>query len=129
MSDNICRICGCSEYRVYLNFREKKRQVVFCRRCKTLRTIPYFLMDYSEQELYCEHYIKNEKEFRGFAKNLMQIVFGHRKKGRLLDIGCAVGFMMEEAKSMGFDVEGIELDEKAQKIAEKPWVLIIQKWF
>ncbi|MBU3911586.1 MAG: class I SAM-dependent methyltransferase [Candidatus Omnitrophica bacterium] len=74
-------------------------------------------MDYKEQELYCEHYIENEKDFRSFARNFMKVVSRHQRKGRLLDIGCAVGFMLEEARTMGFEAKGIELNEKARQIA------------
>ena len=79
--------------------------------------MPYFLMDYSSREFYCEHYIKNEKLFRGFAGDLVQRISKHRREGRLLDIGCSVGFLLEEALKLGFEAEGIELNEKAVDFA------------
>jgi len=115
--DKVCKICGSQDYRHYLKFKDKGREIVACSDCKTFRTMPYFEMDYRDQKLYCEHYIKNEDNFRDFAKVLLEAVKRHRQKGRLLDIGCAVGFLMEEAMREGFEAEGIELNEKAVNIA------------
>ena len=117
MKDSICKICGSSDYRSYLKFKEKKKEIVVCLGCKTFRTMPYLETDYREQEFYCEHYLRNERLFRGFAISLMQIVARHKKEGRLLDIGCSVGYILEEASMRGFETEGIELNKKAVKIA------------
>lgn len=115
--NKVCKICGSQDHRHYLRFKDKGREVVVCSICRTFRTTPYFEMDYTDQELYCEHYIKNEHNFREFARMLLETVKKHRQKGRLLDIGCAVGFLMEQAMREGFEAEGIELNEKAVKIA------------
>jgi len=113
MTDGICNICGSKSRRGYLEFKDKGREVVVCGGCKTARTFPYSDIDYKEQEFYCEHYIKNEDLFRGFAKDMVGIVKRYKDSGRLLDIGCAVGFLLEEAKNSGFEAHGIELNEKA----------------
>jgi SAM-dependent methyltransferase len=113
MIDNTCRICGSGEYTRYLSFRGKNKEIIVCRNCKTFRTYPYSEIDYREHEFYCEHYLKNEKLFRGFAKALIDILTGHAQTGRLLDIGCSVGFVLEEAVRQGFQAEGIDLNEKA----------------
>jgi 2-polyprenyl-3-methyl-5-hydroxy-6-metoxy-1,4-benzoquinol methylase len=38
--------------------------------------------------------------------------------GRLLDVGCSVGFFLEVAKDFGFDVQGVELSAEAIAIAK-----------
>lgn len=117
MSDNICRICGSEDYYRYIEFKDKKREVVVCKNCRSLRTLPYFMKDYSEEAFYCEHYLKNEELFRGFAARLVKIAARHKEKGRLLDIGCSVGFLLERASMLGFLAEGVELNRKAVEIA------------
>ena len=124
MTDNACKICGSERYSRRLDFRDKKRQVVSCGACGAWRTMPYFSMDYGVQEFYCEHYMKNERLYRGFARDLVDIVFRHRRKGRLLDIGCSVGFLLEEALARGFEAEGMELNERAVEIARSRGLLI-----
>ena len=116
MTDTRCGICGVENYRSYLKFRDGNEQIVICRGCNTYRVFPYSNIDYSEQEFYCEHYIRNEKLFRGFAKSLLEVALRHKKNGRFLDIGCAVGFLLEEARSSGFKAEGVELNKKATEL-------------
>jgi SAM-dependent methyltransferase len=115
MSDNICKICGSQEYKGYLRFKDKG--IIVCKVCKTFRTFPYPEIDYKEREFYCEHYLRNETLFRGFAKELGDIIIRHKTQGRVLDIGCAVGFVLEETRQIGFDAEGIDLNKKAVDIA------------
>lgn len=117
MTDNACKICGSEDYSIRLEFKDKKREIVACRACAAWRTIPYFSMDYSSREFYCEHYINNETLYRGFARGLVQRISKHRRGGRLLDIGCSVGFLLEEAGELGFEAEGIELNKKAAGFA------------
>ena len=44
--------------------------------------------------------------------------FPRKMKGKLLDIGCGDGVFMRYAKEAGFDVYGIDFDEKSVKIAK-----------
>ena len=117
IDNNICNICGSQDYSCYLRFKDKGKQIVMCRDCRTFRTLPYFMMDYSGQEFYCEHYLKNEELFRGFASSLLEIVARHKQGGRLLDIGCSIGLILDEGSGLGFQTEGIELNEKAVDVA------------
>ena len=48
---------------------------------------------------------------------LIRLIKRHKEKGSLLDIGCSVGFLLEEARNQGFDAEGMELNKKAVDIA------------
>jgi 2-polyprenyl-3-methyl-5-hydroxy-6-metoxy-1,4-benzoquinol methylase len=40
-------------------------------------------------------------------------------KGRILDIGCSIGSLLDTAKSLGYDPLGLELNEKAASYAEE----------
>lgn len=41
------------------------------------------------------------------------------KKGRLLDVGCGIGIFLEKMRSLGWEVIGVETDEKAVEVARK----------
>ena len=41
-----------------------------------------------------------------------------KSRGRLLDVGCSVGFFIEVAQDSGFDVQGVELSAQAIAIAK-----------
>lgn len=45
--------------------------------------------------------------------------FTDRNKGLLLDVGCGIGYFMELAKKVGWDVEGIDISASDIKIAKK----------
>ncbi len=49
---------------------------------------------------------------REFARTV-EFIRRRKPKGRLLEIGCAYGFFLEEARQAGFEVNGIELAEAA----------------
>lgn len=114
--DKMCAICNSEVYSSYVEFTEETG-IVKCGYCGTLRTMPYPQLSYSENEKYCEDYLKNEKRFRGIARGIVKIIARRKTKGRILDIGCSVGFVLEEAKLCGFQSEGLELNEKAVEIA------------
>ncbi|MBI2766604.1 MAG: class I SAM-dependent methyltransferase [Chloroflexi bacterium] len=40
-------------------------------------------------------------------------------RGHLLDVGCALGFFLEEAKSRGWQVDGVDISEHAVKFANE----------
>jgi len=117
MMNSKCKICGSRDWRTYLRFKGKNKEVVVCKDCRAFRTLPFLETDYSEREFYCEHYLENKELFRGFARDLVKVVRSYKEKGNLLDIGCAVGFLLEESRKNGFEAQGIELNKKAAKIA------------
>jgi len=122
VKDVICNICGSKEYKEYLKYGDKR--IVVCKTCKALRTFPYPVIDYTKKDLYCGHYLKNEQLFRGFAKRLIGLILKYKRVGKFLDIGSAVGFLLEEARINGFNVEGIELNKEAIDISKKKGFII-----
>jgi len=115
--NTVCNICNSDSFSVYLRLKDKCVDIVKCKVCNTFRTMPYPKIDYTDKEIYCEHYLKNEAAFRMFADRVINIIARHKKQGRLLDIGCSVGFMLEAASKLGFNAEGLELNKKAVDIA------------
>lgn len=65
-------------------------------------------------------YIKDEANIlKKFQKKIGIIEDFARKKGRLLDIGCACGFFMNLAQSRGWEVEGTEVSMFAADYVQK----------
>lgn len=52
-----------------------------------------------------------------FARVVAMLQRHTRPGGRVLDVGCAHGWFLDEAKRAGFDVEGIEPDERIATLA------------
>ena len=79
------------------------------------------------EEIYSDDYVAwgigEEDSFSKMKKDkfkkLLKDVLKYRKNGKLLDIGCGPGYLMEEAKELGFDVYGVEVGQKASDIAKK----------
>jgi SAM-dependent methyltransferase len=64
-------------------------------------------------------------------KRLMIVPFGLREiidlpKGRLLDIGCGSGDMLNTAKSLGWSVVGLEIDPDAVRNAQSQGLNVVQ---
>lgn len=107
-----CRYCGSNKYELILS-TDSGWQIVRCDGCGLARTNPQPETNYDEQSDYFEHYLNNEKLFRSFFKPLVQFIGQHICGGKLLEIGCSVGFLLEEAKMAGYLIEGVELNKKA----------------
>jgi SAM-dependent methyltransferase len=48
---------------------------------------------------------------------LFRDILVHRSSGRLLDLGCAMGFLLGVARDLGFEVRGLDLNEAAIEVA------------
>ena len=72
-------------------------------------------------ELYREmsdvSYLAEERGRRRTARRLLDLLEPHRSGGRLLDVGCGHGLLLDEARSRGFEVEGLELSREAAQHA------------
>jgi spore coat polysaccharide biosynthesis predicted glycosyltransferase SpsG/SAM-dependent methyltransferase len=110
--------------------RSEDCTIMQCRRCSDLFLYElkkkgpvyddpdYFLAEYKRK--YGKSYI-NDRE------NIVKLGIGRINaiedikddKGRLLDVGCALGFFLDLARSRGWGVEGIEISEYAARWARE----------
>jgi SAM-dependent methyltransferase len=66
-----------------------------------------------------EDYLKEEAGRRSAARLILKRLKKYKEVGTLLDIGCATGFLLDEARKMGWDVYGVELSQWAADYAQE----------
>ena len=62
-------------------------------------------------------YLDEEAGRRATARRLLALVEAHVPRGRLLDVGCGHGLLLDEARARGWQVTGIELAAGAREHA------------
>ena len=105
------------------------RDIVECPKCK-LEFI-YNQPTFDEiRKIYSNEYYKswgmesgetNEVSYmkKSTFHNMLLKILPYKKYGNILDIGTASGFLLEEAKKLGFEPYGVELSEYSSSIAKK----------
>lgn len=63
-------------------------------------------------------YVQEEAGRRAAARVILDYLDSQRKSGRLLDIGCGVGFLLDEARKANWQVSGVELSQWAVDYAK-----------
>jgi SAM-dependent methyltransferase len=66
-----------------------------------------------------ERYVDEEPGRRRMARRLLDLLALHVPAGRLLDAGCGYGYLLDEARRRGYDVEGVELSVDAVRYARE----------
>lgn len=105
-----------------------------CRKCGTLNRryfLPltmryeddYFVADYKAQ--YGRTYEDDFPAIRLLARRRLSILRTLRPSGSLLDLGCALGFFLYEAREEGYDVAGVEMSGYAAAYAKKKFGIAV----
>src|SRR3954452_11518204 len=58
-------------------------------------------------------YLGEEAGRRATAAHLLDLIGAHVRDGRLLDVGCGHGLLLDEARSRGYETVGLELSRSA----------------
>jgi hypothetical protein len=80
----------------------------------------YFLSEYKRQ--YGRSYIEDRDTITRFGKRRMNVIEGCFVKGttgKLLDVGCALGFFIQVAQDRGWETTGVEVSSFAAEWATK----------
>ena len=109
-----CKKCGF----VYASPRLKEECL------KNLYSREYFESNASEQMGY-DNYVSDralvEKTFRRRLEDLER--YWLKKKGRVLDVGCATGFFLNTARMMGWEAHGVEISDYCCEFAKRQFGL------
>lgn len=71
-----------------------------------------------------DYFFNNPKEKEGLFRKRLETVRSYvSQKGRLLDIGCAIGTFLNIARSSGWEVQGSEISEFAATYAREEYKL------
>ena len=69
------------------------------------------------REMSDEAYLAEEPGRRATARRLLDMIGEYAPAGRLLDVGCGHGLLLDEARSRGYEVAGVELSRSAAAYA------------
>src|SRR2546421_12135619 len=87
-----------------------------CERCGTVQqpSLPHGdLLLELYRHMRDEHYLDEEDGRRRTARRLLDTIARRAPSGRLLDVGCGHGLLLDEARERGYSVEGLELSTYA----------------
>jgi len=142
----ICNLCGSDHYTVVYDTLVKEQEgnysdsykitdhsvnmavrLVKCFKCGLIYMNPR--ADHSQiQKNYAamadDIYVQEEAGRRRSADSILKYLAKINKKGRLLDVGCATGFLLDQARKQGWEVYGVELSAWAVDYAENKLQLI-----
>jgi 2-polyprenyl-3-methyl-5-hydroxy-6-metoxy-1,4-benzoquinol methylase len=118
-----CLLCGSS---ALVDLRDyQKDKLCQCQSCSFVfaQAIP------TREEL--------EKHYEGYSRNdylspitikryneLLDYFEQFRKTGKLIDVGCGIGYFLEEAQKRGWEVYGTEYTDEAIKICEHKGIIM-----
>jgi SAM-dependent methyltransferase len=140
-----CNLCGYDNFKVVYDIAGKdsdgQRQVykitapgnlqnnlrlVRCLRCGLVYANPTS----SIEEIYRQYaqledelYIAEEKGRRIAAKAILKKIARYKGGKRLLEVGCAAGFLLDEARSLGWEVYGVDPSRWLLNFADKKFGL------
>ena len=116
----------CKQRDISFLYRKKDYTIARCHSCGLLFKVPqptseelrqmYTEAYYHPWNLEKEELVKKIK-MKTFERRLQEIQ-KYVRSGKILDVGCATGFFLEEVKSKGFEPYGIELSKFSFKKAQ-----------
>ena len=135
-----CPLCGRTDARPHLTLAQHKIEIVRCRGCGLLyRPVSFDDLAVLYTEDYYRHKSAEEAQWGGsgdyvadrdrllrtFDEHVAQIEQRHAR-GRLLDVGCATGCLLEAARRRGWEVVGLEISDYAASYAQREFGLDVR---
>jgi 2-polyprenyl-3-methyl-5-hydroxy-6-metoxy-1,4-benzoquinol methylase len=100
-----CRHCGL----VYVNPRPLAQESEY--------EEEFFLHEY--KDVYGVDYIADRDNITRLAQGRLDVIERYRQGGKLLDVGCAAGFLLDEARRRGWETKGVEVSRFASEYARR----------
>lgn len=108
-----CPLCKGKSYRIW---KERNYKVYRCRKCTVafLNPVPENVEKIYSEDYFQKWYIRFYNERRRYIEQLFSLIEKYIKgKGKLLDVGCGVGILLEVAKEKGWEVYGQDISNFA----------------
>lgn len=113
-----CLLCDSVSIKKLKGYKE--HHLVKCQACKFVFCEP--IPTSMELEKHYENYGRNDYLSPLTIKRYHEILDTfepYRKTNRLIDVGCGIGYFLEEAKKRGWEVYGTEFTDEAMEICSK----------
>ncbi|MCM8763087.1 MAG: class I SAM-dependent methyltransferase, partial [Candidatus Omnitrophica bacterium] len=135
-----CILCGSHLYEVVYNFAKENKTaecvykitqssidnpplgIARCRNCGFVFANPQDEVEKiisAYQYMQDELYLQEEAGRRKSARIVLKRIAKFRRSGRLLEIGCSAGFLLDEARKLGWQVYGVEVSKWAVKYCKE----------
>ena len=138
LHDVPCNLCGSERRKPYCP--ENGLRLVQCEDCGLVYVNPrpdprelyalygetYFHNNQSGVVGYT-NYLKDEPNIRRTFAGRLQRLSQFIKPGKLLDVGCAAGFFLDEARKAGWQVQGLDVSSFAVQYAAETFKLDVQQ--
>ena len=114
-------MCFCGERDSEKLFSIKRNNTDFritkCKGCGVGKTTPSIPNQRGLEEN-IKFYKQHKKDFQKYFQNLLTKIKKFKTEGRMLDIGCNLGFFLELSNKEGFDIMGVESNSTAASLAK-----------
>lgn len=129
-----CDVCGLDDNKV---LRKKNMfKIVKCSGCDLVYTTPrpsvskqynkdFFINEH--KTYYSRSYEKDRESIVDFARKRMNEIEKYKRRGKLLDVGCALGFCLEVAKERGWKTYGVDISDYAVRYTREKLRLNVVK--
>lgn len=110
------------EYLITEESVQKPNKIFKCVNCALMfaqqdKNIGYYANKYAT--MIDKEYVKEERGRRQACIKILERIEKHKKNGNLLDIGCANGFFLDEARQRNWKVYGVEISKWAVRYAKE----------
>ena len=133
-SSSVCRMCGATRLKDVpfgYEFEATQLQGRMCRSCGIIFLDPQptaaqirqmYSREYFEGDFRCGHeggYFEEQTLVKLSSDGIIKEIQKVKSTGRLLEIGCAGGALLNSARAAGFDVQGVEMSVEAAAFARE----------
>lgn len=126
-----CSVCGHTAGKRF--HTESGFDLFRCSHCRFIYVNPQPNAEVLTQH-YQTYFASEESAIREWGQMMLplirysaKLVLQHtqKKRGRLLDVGCGFGFFLSQMRSLGFEVQGVDISEPALRYARERMDLIV----